>query len=75
VKNVEKLVHALNNVWIDSCRVWASEARFDRFAHNDDVAASLVVREPMVKGQPVVMNTDEGVKKSEVGKHSVGGAR
>jgi len=40
VKNREKLLHALNNVRIGDCCVRAREARFDRFAHNDVVAAS-----------------------------------
>jgi hypothetical protein len=35
VKNKEKLAQALNNVWIDNNCVWAREAKFDRFAHND----------------------------------------
>jgi len=32
VKNTDKLAIALNNVWIGQCRIWAREARFDRFA-------------------------------------------
>jgi len=35
VKNIEKLSHALSNVWFGHLRVWAREACFDRFAHND----------------------------------------
>jgi len=35
VKNKSKLLQALNNVWMGDCRVFAKEARFDRFAHND----------------------------------------
>jgi hypothetical protein len=35
VKNSEKLLNALNNVWFGILRVWAWEARFDRFAEND----------------------------------------
>lgn len=38
VKNKHKLARALNNVWFNHCCVWAREARFDRFAHNDVVA-------------------------------------
>jgi len=36
VKNIEKLSQTLNNVWIGQCLIWAREARFDRFAQNDD---------------------------------------
>ena len=35
VRNRNKLAQALNNVWIGDCRVWAREARFDRFARKD----------------------------------------
>ena len=35
VKNKRKLLQALNNVWMGECCVFAKEARFDRFAHND----------------------------------------
>lgn len=35
VKNNIKLLQTLNSVWVGECRVWAKEARFDRFEHND----------------------------------------
>jgi len=35
VKNVDKLSQALNNVWFGHLRVWACEARFDRFTQNN----------------------------------------
>jgi hypothetical protein len=35
VKNSDKLSLALNNVWFGHLRVWAREAKFDRFATND----------------------------------------
>jgi len=35
VKNADKLSKALNNVLFGHIRVWAREARFDRFADND----------------------------------------
>lgn len=46
VKNKIKFSQTLNNVWFGDCRVWAHEARFDRFAHNDYavVAPTVVVR-------------------------------
>jgi len=36
VKNASKLSNTLNNVWFGYLRVWAREARFDRFAVNDN---------------------------------------
>ena len=36
VKNIEKLSQALNNIWYGHLRVCAREARFDRFALNDE---------------------------------------
>lgn len=35
MKNVEKLSQTLNNVWFGHLKVWAREARFDPFVHND----------------------------------------
>jgi len=35
VRNSDKLSIALNNVWFGHLRVWAREAKFDRFATND----------------------------------------
>jgi len=43
VKNTVKLTHALNNIWVGDCRVWAREARFDRFAHKDVSVVNLNV--------------------------------
>ena len=45
VKNKYKLSKALNNVWIGECRVWAHEARYDRFAHNDSIVVTPEVAE------------------------------
>ena len=56
VKNKIKLLQALNSVWVGKCRVWAKEARFDRFAHNDVSAVNpeLLVRKEGVEGVAVV---------------------
>jgi len=55
----------LNSVCIDQNRVWAREARFDRFAHNDvSVQPSFIsVKESEVKVRQVVRKRGEGVKK------------
>jgi len=65
VKNKEKLSKELNNVWIYKDRVWAREARFDRFAHNDVsiVPSTVTVRKPKVLEVPVGNIRGEGVKK------------
>ena len=52
VKNSSKLSHALNNVWFGHLRVWAREAKFDRFAAND--------KKPLTVSKPVKSKT-EGV--------------
>jgi len=36
VKNASKLSIALNNVWFGHLKVWAREAKFDRFVVNDN---------------------------------------
>jgi len=36
VRNSDKLSQALNNIWFGHLRIWAREARFDRFAANDN---------------------------------------
>jgi len=36
VKNPDKLSLALNNVWFGHLRVWVREAKYDRFAANDN---------------------------------------
>jgi len=65
VKNKVKLSQALNNVWIDQCRIWAREARFDRFAHNDVAIRQykVVGREEEDEVRPVGRSGDEGDKK------------
>jgi len=40
VKNKFKLSQALNNVWIGEHKVWAREARYDRFERFDSVAVT-----------------------------------
>lgn len=74
VKNIDKLVLALNNVWIDNCRVWASEAKFNMFAHNDEVVALVtgVTKALEVKGLPVVRNRRKGVKNVRWGNSASG---
>jgi hypothetical protein len=65
VKNKLKLSQALNNVWIGDCLVWAHEARYDRFAHNDlSVVTPVVeVKNQAVVVRPVGFRSDEGVTK------------
>jgi hypothetical protein len=64
VKNKIKLSQALNNVWFGDCRVWAREARFDRFAQNDSaiVALTVVGRNKEVVVRPVVTRYGKGIK-------------
>jgi len=63
VKNVEKLSHALINVWLGDCRILAKEARFDRFAHNDNTVTSVGRKEGAVGRLRVhVTKNSEGVK-------------
>ena len=50
VKNKIKLSQALNNVWIGEHRVWAREARYDRFERYDSVA---FIRKDAVRTEPV----------------------
>lgn len=63
VKNKGKLSQALNNVWVGDCRVWAKEARFDRFAHNDVVVVTSkeVVRKEGGEAVQVESRRGEGV--------------
>jgi len=63
MKCKDKLSQSLNIVWIGECRVWAREARFDRFAHNglDVNTSNTVVREERGEVRPVVHKTGEGV--------------
>ena len=65
VKNENKLSQALNNVWIGECRVWAREARYDRFAHNDSIVGipKEVVRKETAGVRPVRVQKGEGVNK------------
>jgi hypothetical protein len=53
VKNKDKLLQALNNIWLGQYRILAREARFDRFAHND-VATAVGDRVISVGDRPVV---------------------
>jgi hypothetical protein len=64
VKNKEKLAQALNNVWIDQSCVWAHEAKFDRFAHNDVTprVSNITVKKTSTQEQLVVQFRDEGAK-------------
>jgi hypothetical protein len=39
VKNSDKLLQALNNVWVEDCRIWATEVKYDRFARNNVVVS------------------------------------
>ena len=66
VRNKDKLALALNNVWIGHCRIWAREARFDRFAWDKSVLPG-VGRFLREEGKVVVRVRDEGVKNVRVG--------
>jgi hypothetical protein len=72
VRNRDKLAQALNNVWIGDLKVWAREARFDRFAQHDveNKAFDNDVRRVGKEGvmRPVVITHREGVKNVRVGK-------
>jgi hypothetical protein len=74
VRNKEKLAQALNNIWMGQCRIWAREARFDRFAHNDlEVRVSNeVARKEVVVRQPMVRSGVEGVKHVSGGDQKLG---
>ena len=72
VKNRDKLALALNNVWIAQCRIWAREARFDRFASDSSIVfgdGRIVAEE----GNVVVRVRGDGVKNLRVGKTVEGG--
>ena len=64
LKKKDKLAQALSNVWIGNCRVWAREARFDRFAQFDvdPRVSSNGVREgeAVAKDRKVVRKRGEG---------------
>jgi len=65
VKNKDKLLQALNSVWIGDCRVWAREARYDRFAHSDAVdfkPENVVVRKEGGEARLGVLKVGEGEK-------------
>ena len=64
VRNKVTLAQALNNVRIYNSCVWACEAKFDRFAHNDIAprVSNLVEKNTVIKEQPVMVFSDEGVK-------------
>jgi hypothetical protein len=76
VKNSDKLSNALNNVWFGHLRVWAREARFDRFAVNDKkpLVMSKHVRskvEGVVEEKEVVRANGEGEKSVRMGEEVV----
>jgi len=69
VKNRDKLEQTLNDIWIDDCRVWAREARFDRFAkHDEEVRVSGCGVGKDGTFTPVVLTHGAGVKNVRVGK-------
>jgi len=79
VRNKDKLTQALNNVWIGDFRVWAREARFDRFAQYD-----VDSRVPYHGGRrseigeevrPVVITLQEGVRNVRVSKEKAEGKK
>jgi len=64
---------ALNNVWLGQCRIWAREARFDRFAFDSNHGYSeerLLGDEGTVV--PVVRVKGVGIKNVRVGKQVEG---
>jgi hypothetical protein len=70
VKNTDKLAIALKNVWIGQCRIWAREARFDRFA---SVSSGDGVRKRKdLEVLPVVRVTGKGIKNVRVGRKEEG---
>jgi hypothetical protein len=58
VKNSDKLSLALNNVWFGHLRVWAREAKFDRFAANN--------RKPLVVSKSATVTVAGDGRKKEV---------
>ncbi|KEH25719.1 hypothetical protein MTR_6g033770 [Medicago truncatula] len=69
VKNRDKLEHALNNISIGDFRVWAPNARFDRFAqHDEEVRVSRRGDGKDGVVTPVVLTHGNGVKNVRVGK-------
>jgi len=74
VKNKEKLAQELNNVWINNNFVWAREAKFDRFAHNDVAprVSKLLEKNTVNKEQHVKVFRDEGVQNVRRGYSLVG---
>lgn len=75
VKNRAKLGVALNNIWIGDYRVWAREARFDRFADFDKGVKVVRKMDRIdVKGgvsQPVVVTLRKGIQNVKVRKEAV----
>lgn len=66
VRNKDKLAQDLNNVWIGDFKVWAREAKFDRFAqYDDDHRVSMHGDRRDENGgerRPVVRTNGDGVK-------------
>jgi len=74
VRNKEKLSQALNNIWMGECRIWAGEAHFDIFGHNDlevRVSNEVASKEVVVR-QPMVRSGVKGVKHVSGGDQKLG---
>jgi len=71
VRNVDKLSQALNNVWFGHLKVWAREARFVCFAHNDKkplvVSRSVGRHREGAKSREEVSGSGEGEKSMRLG--------
>ena len=63
VKDVEKLLKALNNVWFGDWGVVAKVATFDRFGKSQDVGRKRVEGDNFVEGEKIKY---EGVKNNVV---------
>jgi len=70
VKNIDKLAIALNNVWIGQCRIWAREARFDKFASGSTKGGRR--KQEKVDVLPVTRVTGKGIKNVRVGSREEG---
>jgi len=75
VKNRDKLLQALNNIWIGDYHVWAREARFDRFekfveGERSDRRGGRGIGK-VVEAKPVVITHGVGVKNVRVASATV----
>ena len=70
VKNKDKLDQALNNVWFGDWRVWACEARYDRFAHveGETRVANVVGKKEGGKDSAVIVVKSEGINNVRITK-------